>query len=165
MRKDLVEFANDMELVLRDHDAIKGETWRTCDGKYLYRRLFEEIGELGIARDDQERRRELIDIANLCMMLWHRLRPMPPEVECKCKVPAVKVILYHINGTEAYHSVCDKCGGLLTLRIERGQDSDEYISKGYCPVCGNINPNISHDDEGKQVGIDCDRCGFKDGDV
>jgi|SRR3972149_2809498 len=79
-RIEVLRFASFMEDVLKLNDYKGG--WQTCTIRYLQARLVEELGEYFrlIARDIDSRdisdkvleRKELIDIANFCMMLWDR---------------------------------------------------------------------------------------------
>ncbi len=68
-------FAEDMERVLKLNDNKGG--WLGCDIKYLQARLVEEMGEYfrlvaqGCEKG-KDAQKELIDIANFCMMLWDR---------------------------------------------------------------------------------------------
>ncbi len=69
-------FAEEMEQILRENDHKGG--WQDCDVKYLQARLIEEVGEYFalVAKGSMARgksfQKELIDIANFCMMLWDR---------------------------------------------------------------------------------------------
>ncbi len=73
-------FAEDMERILKKNDHKGG--WQTCSKRYLQDRLIEEVGEYfgliakGIDSRDivngKLEQKELIDIANFCMMLWDR---------------------------------------------------------------------------------------------
>lgn len=69
-------FAEAMELILKKNDYKGG--WQDCSKSYLQNRLIEEVGEYfgllarAIGRDKELEQKELIDIANFCMMLWDR---------------------------------------------------------------------------------------------
>ena len=68
-------FAEEMEKVLKKNDYKGG--WYDCSKEYLQHRLVEEMGEYFklLAEGSlggEEAQKELIDIANFCMMLWDR---------------------------------------------------------------------------------------------
>ncbi len=69
-------FAEEMERVLRANDCKGG--WSDCQVSYLQHRLVEEMGEyfrsLEMNVQPTWRQRELVDIANFCMMLWDRTK-------------------------------------------------------------------------------------------
>lgn len=75
VRRSVIDFAIEMERVLRKNDYKSG--WDTCEVGYLVGKLFEETGEFSreyfryanISHSSEE----TIDIANICMMLWERL--------------------------------------------------------------------------------------------
>lgn len=100
LRKILLDFSRNMEIVLQKND-YKG-TWKDCDLCYLENKLIEEIAEYFLARQklhvnsvskaevivdfiqrfiskcnsiqrEGEPKREIIDVANLCMMIWDHL--------------------------------------------------------------------------------------------
>jgi NTP pyrophosphatase (non-canonical NTP hydrolase) len=77
IRPEVLAFAQAMENVLRQNDYKGG--WKDNDRKnivYLMRRLYQEIGEVEVALQDEDNvqtRRELVDVANFCMMLWDNL--------------------------------------------------------------------------------------------
>lgn len=68
MRYILKKFAEEMETILTVNDYKGGWGFDQCDRDYLEDRLMQEIGEYFKSRDAEE----LIDIANLAMMLWSR---------------------------------------------------------------------------------------------
>jgi hypothetical protein len=95
LRQTLVDFANEMERILQKHDYKS--SWDACDLDYLQDKLIEEIMEYFVAdclskNNDEavlrlidriivqrnqiqrvgEPKLELIDIANVCMMLWDK---------------------------------------------------------------------------------------------
>lgn len=73
-------FAESMEEILKKNDYKGG--WQSCSKEYLRNRLVEEMGEYFglIAKDIDSRdirpreleQKELLDMANFCMMLWDR---------------------------------------------------------------------------------------------
>ena len=76
LRGQLQSFAEAMEEVLKRNDYKSG--WQDCKVSYLQHRLVEEMGEYfrSLEMDVQAtwRQKELVDIANFCMMLWHRTK-------------------------------------------------------------------------------------------
>lgn len=62
-------FAECMESVLQANDHKGGWTGTKCSDRYLREKLFEEISEYMVEGYNPE---ELIDIANVCMMLFER---------------------------------------------------------------------------------------------
>lgn len=79
MRPEIREFAEKMEEVMSMNDPKKGESWKTCSIEFLEQKLDEEYSEYRKEGDfisdfclDPEK--ELVDIANVCMMLWNRLK-------------------------------------------------------------------------------------------
>jgi hypothetical protein len=68
VRVEVAIFARNMEAVLQRHDPIKGDTWRYCDPVFLEKKLVEEFHEWETDRNPYE----LVDLANLCMMVWSR---------------------------------------------------------------------------------------------
>ena len=74
LRKEVLEFAEEMERIMSLHDPIKGNSWRAdpssnCDD-FLWEKLGEEYEESVNENADVEK--ELIDLANIAMMLWWR---------------------------------------------------------------------------------------------
>lgn len=61
-------FAGYMLDVMNKHQQAKGDSWKTCNIGFLEGKLHEELAEYADSGD----KRELIDIANVCMMLYHR---------------------------------------------------------------------------------------------
>jgi len=89
VRPIVLKFASEMERVLKENDSKGG--WQDCDINYLRFRLMEEIGEYFAwqasdtdacgdkitAEEWREKnkdrvKKELVDIANFCLMLWDR---------------------------------------------------------------------------------------------
>jgi len=72
MRKEVIEFAEAMEIKLQKYDGIK-KSWKETDNEYLYSRLMCQLYELDrCARldiDDAEAAETLINISNFAMML------------------------------------------------------------------------------------------------
>lgn len=57
-----------METTLKRHEKAKGDSWKTCDITFLENKLIEECNEWAETKD----KHELVDIANICMMLFNR---------------------------------------------------------------------------------------------
>jgi len=70
--KGLTEFVKKMKSTLDIHQEEKGDSWVNCDIEYLEKKLMDEIGEYEIAERPLHKAEELVDIANMCMMLFHR---------------------------------------------------------------------------------------------
>ncbi len=81
IRPEIMFFAKAMEKTMRKHDGLKGDSWRTCDIFYLMEKLIEEKNEVENAfdnliyhdfKDGGQFRGEIVDLANVCMMLRNR---------------------------------------------------------------------------------------------
>jgi len=73
-RASLTLFTDQMELVLRRHDHKTG--WRERPIRALVELLFLEVAEFKVAFEHfevSESRKELIDMANFCLICWDRL--------------------------------------------------------------------------------------------
>ena len=68
MRPEIELFAQAMENTMKKHDKKKGDSWKTCDILFLEDKLIKEVEEYLDSRD----KKELVDIANMCMMLYNR---------------------------------------------------------------------------------------------
>lgn len=93
VRLPIKTFSEEMERNMREHDRDKGDSWEGCDLEYLFFKLDDEIkewhekvplfdepyanidwiDELEMSKVEADRQ-ELIDIANICMMLHNRLK-------------------------------------------------------------------------------------------
>ena len=83
-RAALQKFADQMELVLRKHD--NKTTWRDKPVEALFKLLQLELEECKIAMQYftvADARRELIDVANYCMICWDRLNTLDQERSLK----------------------------------------------------------------------------------
>ena len=65
-------FTEVMRATLRINQDTKGDSWVTCDIEFLEDKLLEEIKEYLSTKKHIDRKREVIDIANVCMMLYNR---------------------------------------------------------------------------------------------
>jgi len=76
MRDELYEFAMAMEHTLQKHDGDKKKSWRTMSREDLHTLLIQERSEVdtGFNMKDSDVHLELIDEANLCMMLWYNIQ-------------------------------------------------------------------------------------------
>ena len=76
-RKELREFAAAMELELQRHDPLKGDSWKRMNHNQLTFMLGTVIGRFHklttLTLDPAQMRAELVDMANVAMMLYHRL--------------------------------------------------------------------------------------------
>lgn len=73
--KGLKEFVELMKLKLDLNQEKKGDSWITCDIEFLEDKLGEELEEYLKTKNDAQFYRsaqELVDVANICMMLHHR---------------------------------------------------------------------------------------------
>jgi len=70
--RDVEKFAEAMTLVLSEHADEKGDSWKRCDIAFLQAKLQEEVKEYQDASGSFRKAQELVDIANFCMMLYHR---------------------------------------------------------------------------------------------
>ena len=68
------EFIVEMKLKLDQNQEKKGDSWVTCDIEFLQGKLREEIHEYYNVEGSMIGARELVDIANMCMMLFIRYR-------------------------------------------------------------------------------------------
>ena len=70
IRKDVLAFAWVMEQVLSSHDDRPG--WENEEEEYLLQRLQDEYNEVIEAynNNEKDKARELVDLANFCMMLY-----------------------------------------------------------------------------------------------
>ena len=65
-------FVVQMKLKLDMNQEEKGDSWVTCDIEFLEKKLREEIEEYHKGEGRMKSAHELVDIANVCMMLYHR---------------------------------------------------------------------------------------------
>ena len=77
IRPTVMQFAEAMEKKLRQHDEEKGG-WEDCDFPFLFDKLEEEHDEVtNIIEKDFKNNRfpgELVDLANVCMMIWDKIK-------------------------------------------------------------------------------------------
>ena len=70
--KGFNRFVESMKLKLDLNQEEKGDSWIDCNINYLENKLLEEIGEYLDESRHGKKSQELVDIANMCMMLHHR---------------------------------------------------------------------------------------------
>lgn len=73
IRKEVVLFAVDMEKILKKHDPEKGNSWKTKDYWTLIDMLEKQHADfvwLSSHKKFDEAKEKLLDIANVCMMLY-----------------------------------------------------------------------------------------------
>jgi len=68
MKNEMYLFVTAMENTLEKHQKKKGDSWKDCDIEFLENKLVEEYNEWKDSKD----KHELVDIANICMMLYNR---------------------------------------------------------------------------------------------
>lgn len=112
MREELKSFANDVEKMLQKHDEKKGDSWKHCNFRYLEEKLDEEYKEylrtgkvrlmlpayttfeftdedMKVTDPDEleylldKKKKELLDLASICMMLYNRCNMRMEEVSNK----------------------------------------------------------------------------------
>ena len=67
-KMEIEMFAMAMETTMSRHAKNKGDSWKWCDIDFLKNKLKEEFREYQESGD----KHELVDIANICMMLFNR---------------------------------------------------------------------------------------------
>lgn len=74
VRREIMRFAEEMESIMRLHDKKKGDSYKTCEINFLRRKLAEEFSEWAYPciEDGDTEKYEVVDIANICMMLFWR---------------------------------------------------------------------------------------------
>lgn len=66
IRPEILFFAEQMEKVMKSHDADKGDSWKCMTNKQLLTLLKNEYTEAKVGIFTKE----YIDVANICMMLF-----------------------------------------------------------------------------------------------
>ena len=98
MRNEIKSFAEKMELAMKENDPIKGDSWLSMDILDLHKLLISEYHEyiesdgrsrLGWALinnyypdvgDIKASMGELVDLANMCMMVYSRLESLGDSI-------------------------------------------------------------------------------------
>lgn len=68
----LDQFVEKMKLTLDLNQERKGDSWKTCKIEFLEGKLCEEIQEYLEAKTPMTKANELVDVANVAMMLYNR---------------------------------------------------------------------------------------------
>ena len=74
VRQEVLDFAVEMERILRKNDAEKGDSWKTIPLLDLEFKFNEEYEEWVVRYGNDEKRKEVTDSACVCMMLFHRYK-------------------------------------------------------------------------------------------
>jgi len=74
MRPEIEQFAEEMEEFMQKHGAEKGDSWKLMPLHDLVNGLLREVDEFHYAESNYDAMKECVDIANFCMMLWHRYK-------------------------------------------------------------------------------------------
>lgn len=92
VRGEVLVFASHMEKMLQKHDDQKGKRgWKDDSIRGLEERLHQELAEYMETNGWQNKRREIIDVANFCMMIWDRWGDV--GAESMAKDPAIEADL------------------------------------------------------------------------
>lgn len=67
IRQEIQKFAEYMEAIMRDHDKVKGDSWKRMHREDLKDLFKKEVHEALESNMDTE----FIDVANFCMMIVH----------------------------------------------------------------------------------------------
>jgi hypothetical protein len=68
----LDRFVEQMKLKLDQNQEKKGDSWTTCEIGYLEEAMMHECYEYDQASSLMKKAKELVDVANFCMMLYNR---------------------------------------------------------------------------------------------
>lgn len=80
MRAEVIAWSREMEIVLRRHDPILGESWKESDRVTIHSALQYAVNSLNNAvgnNNIEKQLEQLVDISNLSMMMRHLIRPLP----------------------------------------------------------------------------------------
>ena len=76
MRDEIKQFAEEMERIMSKYDKSKGDSWKKMTFGQLLKLFYEEQSELvnEFMKDNNNDRQkeELVDMANILMMLWSK---------------------------------------------------------------------------------------------
>ena len=67
IRKEIRDFVAQMEKVMQDHDAVKGDSWKGMNVDALQNLLLNEVFE---AQKTKAPAKEWVNVANFCMMAF-----------------------------------------------------------------------------------------------
>lgn len=88
-------FSNAMHIALEKHEPKKEDSWVRCNIEFLEDALLHEIEEYKNTNNPYEKVQELADIANFCMMLYHRhIEKRNLENDFKHNRPHIKNIFF-----------------------------------------------------------------------
>lgn len=93
--KSLMEFVAAMDIRLDINQAEKGNSWVTCDMGYLQCKLAKKMEEYWSMERDIESASALVDVANFCMMLYHRHKDSQMKEVAKANRRDLRIILQH----------------------------------------------------------------------
>ena len=109
--KSLMEFVAAMGIKLDSNQAEKGGSWVVRDMCYLLRKLDEKMEEYWAMERDMESASALVDIANFCMMLYHRHVGLQVREAAKTNRRDLQIILRHAKEQmESAMAILDKEG-------------------------------------------------------
>lgn len=74
IRPIIIEFALQMEKVMKKHDPVKGESYKKMTPRELLDGLYREVDELSNAHEVDGVMHECVDIANFAMLLYTNLK-------------------------------------------------------------------------------------------
>lgn len=81
VRIEILDFAYDIEIKMREHDRIKGDSYKKCSIFYLYEKLIEEYREFineyqkPYEKNKKDKlRNENLDLSAICMMINYYLK-------------------------------------------------------------------------------------------
>lgn len=78
-RIEIFLFANEMEKIMAENDKVRGDSWKTMrvedliQLQFMQVNRFEKQTEIISIEDHKKMRKNLLNMANYCMILWHRL--------------------------------------------------------------------------------------------
>ena len=78
IRKELINFAEEMELKMRKNDDEKGDSYKTLPHPFLVNKFYEEKKELEDSSFLDEN--ECIDVALMSFMLWYWKISHPTDI-------------------------------------------------------------------------------------
>ncbi len=87
VRKEIIDFAIEMEKVMKQNDISKKDFWKTCDLKILYKkRDDQDVDWFGvkIESSSEEIINLLIDQANYNMMIFNRIKKDLEDSKIDC---------------------------------------------------------------------------------
>ena len=101
MDKDIEFFAAEMEATMNMHKPEKGDSWKTCSIEFLESKLREEFKECQNEYGLPGETHELVDLANICMML-HNRKIMDVRPKAKDMQFAIDLEILQQNGNKPF---------------------------------------------------------------